>query len=100
VYDDDWLENYNKRWEEIEGNDQLARSNGTLVGRYLTFPYADGQAVYKIVKVNKRTVRIEVLTGIGDDWVIPEYGTATTIFRAHAEKNIRARDAINDVFKS
>lgn len=56
-----------------------AMTNDTLLGRLLSHPYADGAAYYVVTKVNKKTVRIHVVFGLGDDWVLPAWGHETSI---------------------
>jgi hypothetical protein len=68
-----------EKWEQIVQTDKEAIANNTLVGRYLTHGFADGMAVYQVTKINKKSVRIEVVTGIGDDWILPAWGVKTTL---------------------
>jgi hypothetical protein len=91
-------EPYKTNWDDLDKEDAKAKKKGVLKGRYITEPYADGQAVYKIVKVNKKTVKIEVVVGIGDDWAIPYWGAETSIERDYAEKKIAQRDAMTKIF--
>ena len=95
---DGYVARLNRAWAEIERVDKEAKAKGTLVGRYIKHQYADGYAVYRIVRENKATVRIEVVTGIGDDWVLPAWGTAATISRKVAEQFIGRQDALDRLF--
>ena len=57
-------------FKKLQKQDKMAKKVGKLVGRYIDEPWADGNAFYVIVKENKTSVRIRVVTGIGDDWII------------------------------
>lgn len=94
----DWLGEMKRNWDALVRDDERAKAEGKLVGRYVDHPYADGHAVYQIVKESARTVRIEVVTGIGDDWVLPAWGRAATISRKLAEELIGRRDALDALF--
>lgn len=83
-YDD----NFNKMVEE----DAEARKQKTLVGRYIAEPYADGRAYYKVVKENKKTVKMEVVTGLGDDWVLPYWGLTPTVDKEYVMSQINFRE--------
>lgn len=77
----------------------MSRSEGELVGRFISEPFADGKAYYKIVKENKNTVRIKVCRGLGDDnWVIPYWGEETSIKKDFALQKLRQRDALRKIF--
>lgn len=94
---------YNKlieKWEanmrKVEENDKKAKEKGKLVGRYIDEPYADGAAIYKIIRENKNTVRIKVVVDIGDDWVIPYWGEEATIDKSYALAKLAFRDKIRE----
>jgi hypothetical protein len=76
----------------MEKEDNLARLGGKLVGRYLKEPIADGNAFYKIVKENKASVRVEKITGIGDDWSILRWEATLSVPKSEAIENLRFRD--------
>lgn len=82
----------------VEEDSKAKKSNG-LIGRFIAHPFADGSAFYKITKVTKRTVTIEVITGIGDDWVLPAWGEKCTIPLATAFDFVSARDELAELFK-
>lgn len=86
-----------KRLQEI---DAKAAAEGTLLHRYISEPFADGRAFYQIVRVNKKTVRIRVCSGLGDDWVIPYWGPEATIDIEYAEQKVRGRDKMAQLFGS
>ena len=64
------IEIWEANMRKVKEADKKAKEKGKLVGRYIDEPYADGAAIYKIIRENKNTVRIKVVVDIGDDWVI------------------------------
>lgn len=96
------VDNLFKMWEnnfeKMVKKDKEAQRIGDLEGRYLRFPIADGYAYYEIVKENKKSVRIEVIKNIGDDWVIPQLGEKVTIQMAPAVQNIKQRVQMENLF--
>lgn len=89
---------YEERWAALNAQDQAAKAAGTLVGRFITHPIADGKAVYEIVKVTKRTAHIQVVTGIGDDWVVPAWGMFARINLKTAQEFVNRRDRLDALF--
>jgi len=89
-----WDDNFKK----LQKQDTAAANAKTLVGRYIKEGYADGYAFYKITKENKSTVRIEVITGLGDDWRIPYWGDAALIPKDYARKSIQRREGLAKLF--
>ena len=94
-------------WTTMEGNQTLldqidseAKAKGELLWRYIQEPFADGYAVYQIVKVNKKTVRIRVCGGLGDDWIIPYWGEEATIEIEHARWRVEMRDNLNSLLSN
>jgi len=94
-----FLETIKKNWAKLQECDKTAKEKGELVGRYIDEPFADGKAIYQIIKENKKTVRIRVCTGLGDDWVIPYWGEETTIDKEYAVKKVAQRDALVELFR-
>ena len=78
-----WVKKIDENWKKIKEQEA----------------YADGYAIYQIVRENKNTVRIKVCKDIGDDWVIPYWGEETTIDKSHAERNIGHRDWMDSLVK-
>ena len=81
-YDLGWEEadkEFEKNWATLIQQDKEARANRILVGRYIEEGIADGSAVYVITKENKTTVRINHVTGLGDDYMIPYWGHEASI---------------------
>jgi len=95
----DIMEEWDLNWKQIEVCDNLAAKAGSLVGRYITEPVADGSAVYQIIRENKKTVRIKLCTGIGDDWAVPYWGIETTIDKQYAVDKIRNRERLEEFFR-
>jgi hypothetical protein len=52
----------------IRGWNDAAKKNKTLVGRTIAEGHGDGYGIYVVVKENKKTLKLEVCRGIGDDW--------------------------------
>jgi len=89
---------FDQKEKQINEQDIRAREQGNLVGRIIRHPYADGYAVYEIIKENKKTVRVSVVTGIGDDWVLPAWGYETSIPKESALRFIRNSDIFAEIF--
>lgn len=87
------IDNYCQQWDAnrqvLEEQDRKAKEQGTLVGRLIREAYADSYACYVVIKENKKTVRIKVTKGVGDDWIIPYWGEETTIDKDYAIKHLR-----------
>jgi hypothetical protein len=92
------LDLHEANFKAMQECDEKAKSEGVLLGRYLAESYADGHAYYKIVKVNKATVRIQVVRGIGDDWFLPCWGEETNIPLSYAKASIERRDTLAKLF--
>lgn len=97
----DWkkvMKMYDENRERLEACDKKARETNKIVGRYITHPYADGKAVYQIIRENKHSVRIRVCTGLGDDWIIPAWGAECTIDKRLALEFLSHRDYLLKLF--
>ena len=81
-------------WRRLKQVDQKAKAKGKMIGRYIKHPYADGYAVYQIVNVTGTQAEIEVITGIGDDWVLPAWGEKARISLSKARAFLEHRDAL------
>lgn len=93
-----WRDQFNRNWKQLKECDKRAKEGGFLVGRYIKEPFADGYAIYQVIRENKKTVRIRVCTGIGDDWVIPYLGQETSVDMAYVTQNIAQREALAAIF--
>lgn len=90
---------YQRNWKKITDADEKAKAEGKLVGRYIQHAFADGYAVYQIVRENKKSVRIRVCKGIGDDWVLPAWGEVCTIPKDTALRFISWEDGLREMFR-
>jgi len=90
--DPGWGEAMDKHFEIVQQQDASAKKNKSLVGRYIQQSCGDGHAYYVIIRENKRTVRIHVVTGIGDDWILPAWGTEISVKKDLAISSIGHRD--------
>ena len=98
-YKQDFCTQMDRNWALIEKVDLEAKEQGTIVGRYIKEQIADGYAIYIVTKEGKRTSTVEVVTGIGDDWVIPSIGRVGSLKTDYVCANIARRDAINKIWK-
>lgn len=89
---DELIKMWDANMEKMVASDHAAREAGRLVGRYLNFQMADGYAYYRIVRENKKSVRLQVVTDIGDDYVHPFLGEAVTLAKDKALERLEARD--------
>lgn len=94
----DIVDRWNKNFQKLEKQDKEARDKGILVGRFIQESIADGYAYYQIVKENKATVKIQVVTDIGDDWSVPYWGKSTTIPKSYALKSLFLKDKTEALF--
>ena len=89
---------YDENRDQLEMCDRKARDANRVVGRYIQHTFADGYAIYQIIKSYKDTVRIRVCTGLGDDWVLPAWGRECTIDTETALIFLEWRDSMRDLF--
>jgi len=92
------IQQWDENWKKLTHNDETAKKNHTLVGRYITEPFADGQAVYVVVKEMTDTVRIKVCTGLGDDWEIPIWGKNAVVNKKYIKNKLQVRDRLSKYF--
>lgn len=88
----DFVAEMNRQWDEIVAKDAAARDAGTLIGRYYSEPVADGSALYEVVKVTKKTIRLRHIN-YGDGYqirLIEQMGCKLP--REIVEQNINQRD--------
>ena len=93
-----WLKQMDDNWNRLVAFDQKMKEEGSLVGRYIAEPYADGKAIYLIVGVTKTKAKIQVVTNLGDDWIIPYWGESTSIDLDYAVRCVKFRDNISAKF--
>jgi hypothetical protein len=83
----DWelmAEAYDRNHAVIRGWDDTAKKTRAWVGRTLQDGVGDGYAVYVVVKENKKTVRVKVCRGLGDDWVSRHFGEESSVDKVQA----------------
>ncbi|MCH8744336.1 MAG: hypothetical protein IIB31_01660, partial [Chloroflexi bacterium] len=92
-----------KQWEanqeKLNKQDEKAKIEGKLVGRIIEEPFADSHATYEIIKENKKTVKIKVCVGLGDDWVIPYWGNEATIKKDFVLSKFNYADRITEMLR-
>lgn len=93
----DFLAQDKLKQDALDAADAAAKAKRTLVGRYITHPFADGAAVYRIVAVSTSKASIEVVD-IGDGWVLPAWGRKASIALAKARTMVAQRDALAALF--
>ena len=81
---------------EIE---KAAIAEGGLLHRFIYEPIADGNAIYQVVRVNKKTVNLKIcsLDGKYFDYVIPYWGDNPSVNREYVESSIARQDAIRNL---
>ncbi len=85
--------NANPNWDQLIEADRAARESGSMVGRFVAEPYADGKAYYVVVRENKKTVVLRHVSVAGTDhWRIPSWGDEPRVDVAYVKKNINSRD--------
>jgi|ERR1035437_47995 hypothetical protein len=94
----DMLMDCDNNWKLLQEQDEDCRVKGEIVGRYIAHQIADGNAIYLITKENKRTVKIEVCEGLGDDWKIPAWGMGVSINKDLAIEFLERRDGLAALF--
>lgn len=99
------FKNYKEADKKIKNNfnrlvniDKTSKRIGKVLYRFIAEPYADGRAYYQIIKINKKTVKIKVCTGLGDDWVIPYWGHECNIDKDFALRKLKYRDDMEKLF--
>jgi len=95
----DLLKKWENNFKDLQAKDAEAKAAGSIVGRFIYEPYADGRAYYVVIKEKKETVDIKVVTGIGDDWRIPYWGEKATVRKSYVLANLKRRDALEELFK-
>jgi len=90
------LEVYSSNFNTLIDLDKEAEKRGLYVGRYITHPIADGHAVYQIVSETKKKIKVVVVTDIGDDWVIPAWGSTATIDKKYADLEFSFRKFLRE----
>jgi muramoyltetrapeptide carboxypeptidase LdcA involved in peptidoglycan recycling len=98
--ENDYIKKINENWKNLYITDKAAKEKGILIGRYIKERHNDGYAIYQIIKVTAKKVKIKVITGIGDDWTIPYWGKKASVDKTYAQSNIETRDRQSKLFDS
>ena len=95
----DIMAELDKDFNKMEAKDKAAKESGTLIGRYIAEPHADGYAHYEITHVyGDGTVRLKHLQ-IYDAWRSPLIEEMKHSFPlSYVLKNLKARDGIAAIF--
>lgn len=93
----------NKLEAKLKKDDAEAKAQGTLVGRYITEPVADGSAVYKVIKVTKTKAHLKYAhlkhVALGDCYqsnIIEQMGCKVPL--KYVQSNVGFRDNLAKVF--
>ena len=90
-----------RAYKEMVAADAEAKAEGTIIGRYLEEPAADGKAYYKVIAVDGKnnTLQLEHLD-IYDGWSLPMYESMIDCFPiAYALQNIENREFLSGMFE-
>ena len=89
-----WQECREANFNHLKEIENKAIASGGLIYRFLYEAVADGKAIYQIIKVNKRTVRVRLCDIDGyADYVVPQWGEEATVNIEYAESGIKWQDA-------
>lgn len=89
-----------RSYNEMAAADAEAKAEGTIIGRYLQEPAADGYAYYQIIAVDGKnnTLQLEHLD-IYDGWSVAMYEGMIDCFpMTYALQNIEHRDGMAAMF--
>lgn len=89
-----------REYNDMIARDAEAKEEGTIIGRYLEEPAADGKAYYQVIAVDGKnnTLQLEHLD-IYDGWSIPMYEGMIDCFPVtYAMNNIKAREGMEELF--
>lgn len=84
--------------EQLERCDRLAKRSKSIIGRYIQHQFADGYAIYQIIRELRGDVYIKVCVGLGDDWVLPAWGRGCWIDKTTAIQFLKQRDMLAELF--
>ena len=94
----DWITAMDDNFQKLRGIDQRAKEAGQLLGRYVDEPVGDGKAIYQVVDVKAKTVKLKLCTGMGDDYRVGYWGVNPTVKLAYVQQSIKARDMFAEIF--
>lgn len=77
---DEWLCMTDENQKRISELNARAKESGSILYRFLYEPVADGTGIYQIVKVNKKTCKIQYCTTDGyDSYQVRQWGETATV---------------------
>lgn len=90
----EWSDCEKANWKHLHEIENAAIEAGGLLHRFMYEPVADGKAIYQIIRVNKKTVRVRAcsIDGLYYDYIVPQWGEEATIPKKYAEKAIGFQD--------
>lgn len=85
-----WKDCHDANMARLNVIEAKAIAQGGLLYRFMFEPVADGKAIYQIIKVNKKTVRVRAccIDGCFYDYLVPQWGDEATIPIDYAESAI------------
>lgn len=84
----------------LEQLDARARAAKSLVGRVVRQQYADGYAYYQVTGTSATRATVEVVGGIGDDWVLSNWGQKASASLKSVAGMVERNDKWNDYLAS
>lgn len=78
--------------------EDLARENGTVLGRIIKFPMCDSYAFYIVTKLNKKTAKINWIN-YGDGYMDKRIDEEGLIDINYVLDDVRGQDVLNEIFK-
>lgn len=88
---------YKRREVMMDELEAFAKQHNCLIGRIIEFPRGDGQALYVIYRINKKTVKVRLIPWI-DGWYDDRLGADGTLELAFAKQKIEGKDYISTLF--
>lgn len=77
---DEWLQMVEENEKKIKELDEKAKTQGSVLYRFLYEPVADGIGVYQIIKVNKKSCRIRYCSTNGfNEYLVRQWGETATV---------------------
>jgi hypothetical protein len=96
-----YFEDAHKRnWDELKRVEANVIAEGGILHRFLYEAVADGQAVYQVIKLNKKTAKVRwcQIDPCYADYVVPQWGMEATVSLEYIENAIRWQDAMREAF--
>lgn len=84
--------------EKLEEDDQKARENDTLVGRFFYLPVADGRAYYQVTDVDGNKVKVEHFDHEMNDYKASYLGDGKWIDKGWVKDKLKQKEKLKDLF--